>query len=149
LVGRALFQKGSHSQALPELRFAFDHLEGSELASVWLAEALNGQGQMNAALRVLDHDTKIWPFHVISLLTAAKLRLQMTHANSPTLWSARKGLQLAMSRLPEYLPHLLNRRELGLSLEPIRTETEMMAETQRLMQQVDTRLAEITADRSE
>jgi len=42
----------------------------------------------------------------------------------------------------------LNRREIDLSLDPFQSESEIMAEAQRLMQLVEIRLAEITSDRS-
>jgi len=147
-LGRILYLKGNSTNAVSELRGAFDQLAGSELASVWLAEALNASGQVNAALRILDHDIKTSPLHVMSLLTAARLRVQTPHANSQVLWLARKNTQLAMSRLPEYFSHLLSRREIDLSLDPFQSESEVMAEAQRLMQLVEIRLAEITSDRS-
>ncbi len=144
-LGRALHQRGELGDAIEELKLADGEIEGSELAPVWLAEALSTSGQRAAALKALEEDVKIQPYHVQSLLTLARLRAQGTGAGSPAsqdLWDARKDLQLALSRIERYgsAPPRFE-GELGLDLRKPIAETR--GEAQKHLQQLDTRLDEL------
>jgi len=141
-LGRAHHQRGALNEALPELRAALSDLPGSELPPVWLAETLSSLGQTSSAIRVLTNDTKTWPYHVLSLIMSARFRAQLAHTDSQILWAARKDLQLALSRLDQYMsPDALSHEgDLGLDLR--RPIGETKAEIQKLLQQIQGRLDE-------
>lgn len=151
-LGRALLQQGSFSDAVIELRIANEGLKDSEQAPIWLAESLLASGQLVSAIRILDHDVKVSPFHLLSLVSAAKYRLQAPHIEYPALLTARKSLQLALSRLSKYPPNpegsgetfgMLPESSLGLNRSP----PELKGEIQRLLQQVESRFNEMSTKR--
>jgi tetratricopeptide (TPR) repeat protein len=139
-LGRAIFLNQGGSESFTELRAAHFELKGSELAAVWYAEALFSSGQLNSAIRVLDADLKDHPFHVLSLITVAKLRMALGRSDTSLLWAARKDLQLAMSRLDQYLTPHLPLKEIDLSIDHRKSEAEIKAEIQKLSQQIESRL---------
>ncbi len=141
-LGRSLYFKGSSTLAVSELKTAYQDLQGSEQAALWLAEAMSMAGQTNAAIRLLSADTKKWPFHVLCLLTNAKFRLKLENSDVQSLWVARKDLQLALSRLEEYFQSDRISKKSSLSLEFQRPASEIKAEIQKLLGQVQNKLNE-------
>jgi tetratricopeptide (TPR) repeat protein len=141
-LGRAYYQKNVPVSAIAELKNALSELPGSELAPVWLAETLYTQGQTNSALRVLNNDTKTSPFHVLSLIMSARYRIVAAHSDTAVLWSARKDLQLAMSRIDQYMAPDALKSEGSMSLDLRRPVSETRAEIQKLILQIQSRLDE-------
>ncbi|HLE01842.1 MAG TPA: tetratricopeptide repeat protein [Bdellovibrionota bacterium] len=140
-LGRSMHQRGEIREALEELRLAHLELQGSELAPVWLAEAQFSFGQKPLAIQTLEEDVKARPHHIESLLTLARLRIQTATRETQTLWSARKDLQLALSRLESY--KTLDRRgfpENELTLDVRRTPEEIKSDADKLLQQIENRL---------
>ncbi len=139
-LGRAFQKTGQINDALLEFRIACDGLKKSEQAIFWLAESLVASGQVLGAIRILERDFKIFPFHLLTLISAIKLRLQMPYSESQILWTARKNLQHALSHFTEYQrlttesEHLL---EFGVALNG--SPQDIKNEIQRLIQQVGSR----------
>jgi tetratricopeptide (TPR) repeat protein len=146
-LGRALFIRGSHAEAIAELKTAQHGLQGCEQSTVWLAEALSSSGQNYPAIRLLDRDSKSWPFHVSSLIALAKLRVQSPHPDSQLLWTARKELQLAMSRVEQYFATDPSQVERELSLDLRKSSSEIKSEIQKLLQLVQSRIDENNSHR--
>jgi tetratricopeptide (TPR) repeat protein len=134
-LGRALFQIKQMKEAVLFLSSAHKDLPESELASVWLADALAATGQENAAIRLLDRDIQVSPLHVMSLVKVSRLRFVGAHSDPHTLGIAKRDLQLATSRLEKYRDSGLmqTRDELSLDLGP--NATEAQEEIKRLQQQ--------------
>jgi tetratricopeptide (TPR) repeat protein len=145
-AGRAHHIQGVFTESLIELKMAQRSLPGSELATVWLAESLAASGQVSQSLRLLNRDIKSWPFHIASLTLGARLRVQLAHSDSQSLWTARKDLQLALSRMDQYTSLGLTRAEEELSLDLRKSQPELKAEIQKLLQQVQGRIDEISRD---
>lgn len=135
-LGRALHQRGEINEALQELKGANAELEHSELAPVWLAEALLTAGQRQQAVQVLEEDVKGQPFHLLALYTLAKIKVSSPSADATHLWSARKDLQLAMSRLERYQSAQMPRFESELGLE-LRSADDIKARIDELLSQID------------
>lgn len=141
LLGKSLYYQKGTLEALPELKQAYLALKGSEIASVWLAEALFSSGQPMAAIRLLENDVREYPFHVLSLINSAKMKLQFGRSDLALCWSARKDLQLAMSRLQDYLAPHDPIQESGLIINLQKSGNELRNEIQKLTQQVDGKLS--------
>ena len=174
-LGRALQQRGEIDEALEELKSASLSLAGSEIAPVWYAEALFTAGQRGAAYEALEDDLERRPLHLESLLALAELRLdaaaddEAARRSSQAATSggaapppdsakvrarahesaieARKDLQLALSRLPQYdgdavAPAPMEEAELGLSKRPAVDELKVRIDT--LLKRVETRLDELS-----
>ena len=101
-LGRVLYQKKDFEAALVELRSAQAELPGSELAPVWLAEALSHADQSASAIKLLLADLKAWPLHCFSLMTNIRIRLQGDPKDFQNLITAKKELKLAQSRIQYY-----------------------------------------------
>lgn len=101
-LGRALFLRGKVSSATEELRRAHRGLRNSENASIWLAEALAGSGQKAAALQLLEQNLKYHPNHLAVLAQLVRYRVQFHEKDREMLWTARREVQLGMSRLDLY-----------------------------------------------
>jgi thioredoxin-like negative regulator of GroEL len=145
-LGRAMHQRGELGEAVDELRLARTELPGSELAPTWLAEALVSLGQREQALAVLEQDVSTYPLHVGSLLLLAQLRIQVPHPGRATLMEARKTLQLAHSRMEEYLSTDPARFEGELGLDLRKSQEDLKTEIQKLFQRVEGRLDELNAE---
>jgi tetratricopeptide (TPR) repeat protein len=139
-LGRALYLQGKVQDSIPELRSGFLELPASENAPVWLAEALQSAGQSVSALRTLDHDTKLHPFHLPSLLASARLRVQVPRPEVQALWAARKDLQLAMSRMDQYFAQDVGQSEGAFQVNLRKSPEDLKAEIQKLFQQIQGRL---------
>jgi predicted Zn-dependent protease len=146
-LGRGLSQLNQSHEAIAELTIAHHELKGMELSTLWLADALTSIGQVNSAIRLLDADVKQWPLHLSSLIQVAKFKSQLVHPDSQVLWSARKDLQLAMSRLEEYDSKNQYARSGELDIDLSRSPAELKPEIQRLQQQVENRLNQISNQR--
>jgi tetratricopeptide (TPR) repeat protein len=162
-LGHALYERGEIREALTELKSAFQDLASSELAAVWYSEALFAAGQKQSAIQVLDADLRKHPNHVWGLITVSRYRLTSASVHdSDTAWQARKDLQLALSRIPLYLPspaesgtppaaNVLPTRAIDpmgdLSLELRRTESDLKHEINRLMEEADSRIDGASSDK--
>ena len=144
-LGRALHQRGELSESLDELRFARDGLPGSERAPLWYAEALLSAGNRKAAVQVLEADAEARPLHLVGVVTLAKMRTELFREGADSLWSARKDLQVALSRLPDYAAGNSARSEGDLGVELRRPAPELKSEITTLLAQLDGRLRDSTA----
>ncbi len=134
-LGKALVQGGRPLEGLQEFQSAYQEMPESEQAAVWLAEALAGSGQGNSALKVLSNDTKKWPFHVTSLFTLAKLRIQQGHLDSQSLGLVRKDLKMALDRLEHSPQDERSPEKIEISLDLRRPLPELKEEIQKLLNQ--------------
>lgn len=140
-LGRAFHKRGELTEAVAELKVADLAISDSELAAIWLSDALLSVAQPGAAIAALESDIKTHPYHLESVLSLAKLRAASTSKES--LWSARKDLQLTLSRIDQYetgtrLGEDVFERDLELDLR--RPAAEIKSEAQKLLQQVQGRL---------
>jgi tetratricopeptide (TPR) repeat protein len=101
-LGRALYKRGEQKDGLLLLRRGFRNLEKSERAVLWLAEALSSSEQKNAALQLLEKDVRSYPFHLQAMLALVRLRVKLAGDSGQNLWSARRELQLILSRLQRF-----------------------------------------------
>ena len=134
-LGRALHERGEIQPALEDLRVADQELKGSELAPVWLAEALASSSQREFAIRVLLEDIRDYPLHVPSLLTLARMRADDSDSNA--LWSTRKDLQVALSRLGEYTAPDRPRFESELGVELRQSQEELKEQIQKILHKIE------------
>lgn len=141
-LGRAMHQRGEIKEGLEHLASAYAGLQGSERAPIWYSEALIASGQRKAANTVLEENNKAQPFHLVGLVTLAKIRMQAPRESAEALWNARKDLQLALSRLPKYLSGELPRFEGELGIEMRRAGADLKSEIGTLLAQLDRRLQE-------
>jgi thioredoxin-like negative regulator of GroEL len=139
-LGRALHQRGELAEALEELKAAHEGLDASERAPVWYADALVKSGNRKAAVAVLEEDAAQQPFHLIGILTLAKLRTQLFKDGADSLWGARKDLQVALSRLPKYASGELGATEGELGVEMRESATDLKGEIIAMLAQLDGRL---------
>jgi tetratricopeptide (TPR) repeat protein len=106
-LGRVYQSGGNSQEAQIELKEAYSSYyllkahENSEAAAVWYAEALINAGQGSAALKVLTQDSRMNTSHVQSLLTAAKIRTQISKFDGSSWRLARQDLRLALKRLEQ------------------------------------------------
>jgi predicted Zn-dependent protease len=101
-LGRAMLLRGELAPGIEELRAAQKELKSSELAAVWLAEGLLRAGNRAAAIQLLEQDTRANPMNLLSLVALARHRLGLQPRDEEGLWTIRRELQLALSRLPQY-----------------------------------------------
>ena len=104
-LGRAYLLSSSRSQslqkALYELKLASLKIKESESLAVWLAQTYVKLGQFQQAIQVLERDVAVNPLHIVSLVKLAEIKLQIAKGEVSNLWSARKDLQLALSRFDQ------------------------------------------------
>jgi tetratricopeptide (TPR) repeat protein len=159
-LGHALYERGEMREALSELKSAYLELSSSEVASIWYSEALYSSGQKQAAIQVLDDDVRRHPNHVAGLVALSRYRLMgSTATDSNAAWQARKELQLALSRIPLYLPqssessstpasNLVSSRPIDpmgdLALDLRRSEAELKRDIEKLMEEADGRIDGLT-----
>ncbi|MFL5815270.1 MAG: tetratricopeptide repeat protein [Bdellovibrionia bacterium] len=155
-LGHALHERGEMREALLELKSAYQELSSSEAAAVWYADALYSSGQKQAAVQVLEDDLKRHPNHVAGLVTMSRYRLMSASVtDSAIAWQARKDLQLALSRIPLYLPHPTDGSTVAassvsppqaidpmgdLALELRRPEADLKRDIEKLMEEADSRI---------
>jgi tetratricopeptide (TPR) repeat protein len=144
-LGRALHQRGELSQALEQLRFAYDALAGSERAPLWYAEALVSSGNRKGALQVLEADTSRHPFHLSAVMALARLRAEGARERSDAMWAARRDLQAALSRLPQYDAGEGRHSEGELGIELYAPGPVLKADIGAMLAQLDGRLKEPAA----
>lgn len=144
-LGRALHQRGELGQALDELRVASEGLDGSERAPIWYALALLSAGNRKGAIQELESDTEERPFHLTSMVTLARIRTESSRDNVESLWSARKELQVALSRLPQYASGEPSRSESELGVELRQPAESLKSEITALLTQLDGRLKDPSA----
>jgi len=140
-LGRAMHLRGELAEALTELRSSKSELSQSEIAPIWVADALEASGQKNLALQTLQEDLRTNPMHVMSLVNEAKLKVQLAEHNSEMLWSARQDFQNALSRVSDYLNknRSLSEGELGLEypVEPKDFRDEIQSSLQKVQSKLD------------
>ena len=143
-LGRALHQRGENREAVSELRLAVAGLPESEPAVVWLAEAMVSGGQRPGALRLLEDHVKKRPYHLHALVELGRLRFLFSGRDKEAVWAARKDLQVALSRFDQEAPAELSTAlvEHGLGLPATLWQTDLKADTLKLMQQIDGKVAE-------
>jgi predicted Zn-dependent protease len=146
-LGHALHQRGELVDAVTELKFAHDGLRGSERAPIWYAEALLSAGNRKAAVQVLENDAEQQPFHLIGILTLARMRTELFRDGSDSLWNARRDLQVAMSRLPQYGAGEGAHSESDLGVELREPVDELKGQIGALLAQLDNRLKDSTTAR--
>lgn len=146
--GRALFLRGKHQAALDELRRARRLLPESELASTWLSEALVALGIRAQAFQVLEQDLKYYPGHLQVLTQLARFRLLFYERDADMLLSARKEVQLGLSRLDEYRSPAHPRTEGPYGLQ-LATAEEIRAQLKVMMERIEARQAELKLLRKE
>lgn len=155
-LGHALHERGEMREALIELKSAYQELSSSELAAVWYADALFSSGQKQAAIQVLDDDQRRHPNHVAALISLSRYRLRAASSlDNAVAWQARKDLQLALSRIPLYVPsspetaaqpsaNLATSRTIDpmgdLALDLRRPEADLKREIEKLMEEADGRI---------
>ena len=139
-LGRALQERGELTAALEELRKAHERLEHSERAPIWYADALMAVGSRKTAVSILEEDIKAEPFHLVEILSLAKLRIELFKDGADSLWTARRDLQVALSRLGKYGSGDLARAEGELGVEMRVPVEELKTEIQGLLAQLDGRL---------
>lgn len=139
-LGRAMHQRGEAREAIDELKAAFPALPASELAPVWLAEALSTIGQTAQGIRILEEDLERNPMHLATLVTLAKLRIQSQGRDASALWSARKSLQLAESRFKPYYAETHSRDEGELGVAVRAKPEDLREEIAKLSDEIDGRL---------
>jgi tetratricopeptide (TPR) repeat protein len=155
-LGHALHERGEMREALSELKQAYQELGTSELAAVWYADALYSSGQKLAALQVLEDDLRRHPNHVTGLISLSRYRLLSASSNdSSAAWQARKDLQLALSRIPLYVPsspeaaaqpsaNLASSKPIDpmgdLALDLRRPESDLKRDIEKLMEDADGRI---------
>jgi tetratricopeptide (TPR) repeat protein len=144
-LGRSMHLRGELNEGIEMLKSAYADMKTSEIAPVWVADALEASGMKLQAMQVLEDDTKNNPLHVMSLVNVAKLKAQAADHNAETLWSARKDFQNALSRLPDYLARnrMKTEGELGLGY-PIDGK-EFKDEIQSSLQKLQGKLEELQA----
>jgi predicted Zn-dependent protease len=144
-LGRALHLRGELGEGIAELKAGYSEMKGSEIAPIWVADALEAAGQKAQALQVLEEDSKNYPLHVMSLVNAAKLKTQMSEHNSEVLWAARRDYQNALSRLSDYMAvdRLKSEGELGLDY-PVDGK-ELREDIQSNLQKLQGKLDELQA----
>ncbi len=143
-LGRALYLRGEVPESLIELRAAADQLPSSELSPVWLAEALFYANQKQAAIELLEKDVRNEPYHLVALLTLARLQTQLPVRGNEAFWSARKNLQVALSRIGKYDSLSLPPFETDLGLDLRKSSEELRADIQKIFQIVDSRTESAT-----
>jgi thioredoxin-like negative regulator of GroEL len=147
-LGRALHQRGEVNDSLAQLKFAYETLERSERAPLWYADALRTSGNRRAALLVLDEDAKSEPFHLLAIVALARVRGEMVREGrdlSDALWSARKDLQVALSRLPQFVAGEGGRFEGELGVELPSNPADLKGVIEGLLAQLDSRLQALPA----
>jgi tetratricopeptide (TPR) repeat protein len=147
-LGRALHLSGAPQLALGEFQDVHKGMPKSEWATVWLAETLSSLGQTNYALILLENDIKQRPLHVTSLITNAKLRFQIKSQSSDNLWTARKNLQLALSRLEAYYKLDPMETEGALWIDQRKPVADLRSELHRLLQATQLKLNETVNPKS-
>lgn len=139
-LGKAELTMGRAKEAIHEWRSLEPEVARSEVAVISLAEALVLLGQQGLALRTLQRDLEQNPLHLQVLILSAKIKFQSGRAELDALWSARKDLQIGLSRLEAYT----DEERLDWSLDaPIRKSSEELAtELKKNLQQVQERIDE-------
>ena len=137
-LGRALHHKGLMKEALAELSSVQKEIPDSEKAVDWLADTHFAVGQKSQAIRILEQDLKIHPLHVSGLVALAKFKYSLNGRDIQQVWSVRKDLQVAQSRLEKYstLPRKID-SDFGLYY---KNADETALEIKNLLAKVDERL---------
>lgn len=139
-LGRALHQRGELREAATELEFARKKMPQSDLAVSWLSEAYLSLGRKQQAIELLEADLKKEPFHLLALVTLARIRAPEKSLEFDGLWKARRDLQVALSRFDEYQSFGYFRKfESELGLIP-RQPKELKTEIQALLKDIDNRI---------
>ncbi len=137
-LAKAFLARGNTKEALRELGALDPSIRHSEAGVLSLAEVQFLSGQNQQAIRLLQAHLDQNPLHVQALWWLAKMKLQGVRPDQDSLWSARKDLQLALSRLDAYV--LEEKRDWELDAETRRLGKDLKPEIQKLLQQIQVRL---------
>lgn len=142
--GRVAYQLGNFEEAIGLLKTANEKLKKSELAPVWLAEALVASNRKSEAIETLEKDVQQNPNHVYSHLSLAKTILPLepnpNQIDSKILWRVQRDLQLAIRKYPAYLAQLEKEPfETPSGFRPLSSD-EIKLEIENHLQQVELRL---------
>jgi thioredoxin-like negative regulator of GroEL len=139
-LGRALLLRGDGAEALPELQFADREYPRVEMIGLWIAQAYIRSNQRPLAISYLERRVLESPHHLQLLFELARTRIVHAPRDEVQLWSARKELQLILSRLDQPgAPRPTERTpELLLSLQE--TKIDLKREAESLLQQVDEKI---------
>jgi len=139
-LGKAYLALSNSKDALQEFKSLDAKLRLTEVAVLALAEAQVLAGAPSLALKTLHAELEKNPFHVQALWYSAKIKLLLLKPEHDGLWSARKDLQLALSRLASY--DSMERPEWELTSGVYRTSSELKLEIQTLFEQVQSKIEE-------
>ncbi len=149
--GYALLLAHRPLEASVRLKKASALLPESELAAVWLSEALLRQGNLAQSLQVLEAHHHAHPCHLAALLRATQLLLgtPASGLKSTLLWQAKRNYQLILSRLPAYQAEALEqgsqRSESPLLFDWLGSSAELAKAAHSGLEQVERRIAELSA----
>ena len=138
-LGRALFNKGETQLGLEELKAGKAGLPDSEVASVWLAEALSATGDRQAAVSLLEKDFTSDPTRVLTLVYLGKERIESFPFDLPQMQRAKKNLESARELLKEPKALGISPSEGELSVHIFQSE-DLMKEIANLLHSADDRL---------
>jgi len=141
-LGKAYLALGNAREALREFKYLDPKLRVTEVAALAIAEAQSLGGMPGLALRTLQTDLDENPLHVQALWLSAKIKLQTSKVDLEGLWSARKDLQLALSRVSNYSSEEMLDWEMSSGVH--RSAAELKLEFQKLFQQVQSRIDELS-----
>ncbi len=144
-LGRALFQRGEQELALKELGLAQQELPGAQTPVLWLSESLAMSPKPQTELEILEKDLNSNPLHLDVSLAIARFHLHFASSNQILgLQEARKDLLVTSSRI-EKAVFYENPRLVGeLGFEPGKSSGEFKAEVEKLIQQVEKKIQELS-----
>lgn len=140
-LGRALLVRGDGTEALAELQFADREYPRVETIGLWIAQAYIRANQRPQAISYLEKRVVESPHQLQLLFELARTRVTHAPRDEVQLWSARKELQLILSRLDQPVtPKPAEQRtpELLQSLQEAKIDLKREAEI--LLQQVDDKI---------
>ncbi len=137
-LGKAYLARGNFREALRSFKLLDFEIRNAEMAVIALSEGQVLSGQVNLAFKTLEKDIDENPLHVESLWLFAKIKLQTAKGDLDSLWSARKDLQLALSRVDRY--DSIDRADWELSAGVYRSSAELKLEIQKLLQVAQSRI---------
>lgn len=146
-LARALHQRGELKKSLQEFHSIRDELKTSEIAPLWHAEAQVSAGQKNAAIQLLEKNTREHPMHLYALYFMALLKYQAFPREESTLWGVRKDLQLILSRLENYISPQQSKFESELGLD-LRNKEFVQTETHLLLSRISAKLENVSGQKN-
>ncbi|MGK5087876.1 tetratricopeptide repeat protein [Bdellovibrionota bacterium FG-2] len=145
-LGRSLFQRGELELALKELQIAHQELAGAQTPVLWFSEALALSPKPQAELEILEKDLTSNPLHLETSLAKAKFHLRNATPNQiPNLQEVRKDLMTTLGRIEKNVFYDSPRLVGELGFEPAKSSAEFKSEVEKLIQQVEKKIKELSA----